>query len=232
MLKINHIPKDNYRELDAPFALRLYLQYGCKEILAYINQYPEYDPNKILSHMNQYEVLFGHLRDKPIVLLEMGVNYGTSTLMWKNYFSKGQIIGLDPGPCPDILKNQERITYYQGVQEDKQLLQEIVKSTPNGLDIVFDDGAHIGSIARTSYNYLISHVKKDGLYIIEDWGTGYWEGWPDGRHYNEPNHTDGMVGFVKELVDEVGRPDMRGKHKRASLFSKVEYIFGQVIITV
>ncbi|HUV09939.1 MAG TPA: hypothetical protein VMX12_03105, partial [Acidimicrobiia bacterium] len=41
-------------------------------------------------------------------------------------------------------------------------------------------------------------------YAIEDWGTGYWESWPDGAQF-EPDHTAGMVGFVKSLVDECGR---------------------------
>jgi hypothetical protein len=54
-------------------------------------------------------------------------------------------------------------------------------------------------------------------HIIEDWGTGYFDDWPDGGHIQKlcseavdglipkriPSHDFGMVGFVKSLVDEV-----------------------------
>jgi hypothetical protein len=60
-----------------------------------------------------------------------------------------------------------------------------------------------GIVARIARNALFDHhLKPGGLFAIEDWGTGYWEAWPDGRAWraNEPHHA-GMVGFIKELID-------------------------------
>ena len=36
---------------------------------------------------------------------------------------------------------------------------------------------------------------------------GYWDQWPDGARYVGPPHDAGLVGFVKELVDECGVQD-------------------------
>jgi hypothetical protein len=79
-----------------------------------------------------------------------------------------------------------------------------------------------------------NHLKPGGLYVIEDWGTGYWDDWPDGKTVRPEsrfgsnvrsvldrfgmgsrawhNHNYGMVGLVKELVDEQGAADLtRGR---------------------
>jgi hypothetical protein len=64
--------------------------------------------------------------------------------------------------------------------------------------------------------FLSVHLKPGELFFIEDWGTGYWDDWPDGAHFQEfpetvfqntlpkrlPSHDFGMVGFIKQLVDE------------------------------
>ena len=60
------------------------------------------------------------------------------------------------------------------------------------------------ALTRASFSALFDrHLKPGGIYAIEDWETGYWPRWPDGKAY-EPGHAHGMVGFIKDLVDEVG----------------------------
>ena len=52
-------------------------------------------------------------------------------------------------------------------------------------------------------------LKPGGVYVVEDWGTGYGPKWADGAPYapdgTPGGHRAGMVGFVKELVDELRR---------------------------
>ncbi len=74
----------------------------------------------------------------------------------------------------------------------------------------------MGLLTKASFWHLFdNHLKSGGMYIIEDWGTGYLDDWPDGKQFNLSTQTDpkpgkhpfachsyGMVGFVKELVDE------------------------------
>jgi len=75
-----------------------------------------------------------------------------------------------------------------------------------------------------------------GLYFIEDWGTGYWDNWEDGSSYQERvsedpkrclSHDHGMVGFIKQLVDETGRNAI---HRTSDLPSERRTMFNHMCI--
>ncbi|MFN2597875.1 MAG: class I SAM-dependent methyltransferase, partial [Pyrinomonadaceae bacterium] len=150
-----------------------------------------------------------------------------------------------------------RVRTYQGAQQDTELLDRVAReNAPEGFDIIIDDCAHIGVLARASFWHLFDrHLKSGGVYVVEDWGTGYWGGWVDGVGYKRRapgfspalyrltravarlrensvvgrvplaasvlskvkagvlraqfrSHDYGMVGFVKELIDELGAADI------------------------
>lgn len=182
-----------------------------------------YDTDKA-GYIPRYEKYFDRLdADRHQVrLLELGIKSGGSLQLWRDYFPNGVIAGLDIEPV-DVEDDSGRIHVYQGGQEDPELLDRIAREcAPDGFDIIIDDCAHIGWLARRSFWHLFpNHLRSEGMYILEDWGTGYWESWPDGKRYKEPgrrqasdgakrfpSHDSGMVGFVKELVDECGMPDI------------------------
>jgi len=218
----------------------------------------QYDSDKIISgYLEVYDRLFHHLVHQPIKLLEVGIYHGGSMRLWRDYFPNGQIIGVDLN-IPDDLKNEDRIQVFQGSQDDGEFLHRVAsQAAPTGFDIIIDDASHLGSLTKQTFWHLFDqHLKPGGLYIIEDWGTGYWEDWPDGRAQQQPGwwasllqklkrstpkdpwptHSYGMVGFVKELVDEMGARELtRGRHfgapQRESKFAKVEVTQGQVIVT-
>jgi hypothetical protein len=102
------------------------------------------------------------------------------------------------------------------------------------------------------------HLKPGGLYAIEDWGTGYMDDFPDGRKFHPkvptldrirsmlprrlskkikvpfPSHSYGMVGFVKELVDEQGAASIAMGSKadhRMSKFKSLLITSGIVFVT-
>jgi hypothetical protein len=216
-----------------------------------------YDTDKAehFHYLRNYEENFSERVDKEITLLELGVKSGGSLLLWRDYFPKGRIIGLDINPI-HINDPTGRITTYEGKQQDTRFLDHIAQEVaPEGFDIIIDDCSHIGVLSRTSFWHLFdNHLKSGGLYIVEDWGTGYWDNWLDGVKYKEGKksfnqtlykmlrgvarlqqvsalnrmpllgtllrgikrtlirseyrtHDYGMVGFVKELVDELGITD-------------------------
>ena len=186
-------------------------------------------------YLESYARHFEPLADAPITLLELGVDRGASLRLWRDFFLHGTIVGLDENPVkmPDF---GERIRLYQGRQEDTSLLDRIGKEcAPGGFDIIIDDCAHIAELARTSFWFLFEHhLKPGGIYAIEDWGTGYWRDWPDGKAF-EPNHSHGMVGFVKELVDECGiggrtHPEHGMPPRTVTRFLRVEIQPGLVIV--
>lgn len=195
-----------------------------------------YNTDKSQDYLDKYDSFFQPLGDKQIVLLEIGVDKGGSLLLWRDYFQKGKIVGID---INDIVIDDAtgRITVFQGAQQDVKFLQTVAENTaPDGFDIIIDDASHIGELTNTTFWYLFeNHLKPGGLYIIEDWGTGYWGSWPDGEEYKGNNHIAGMVGFVKELVDECAMADITkpGKSKLPFRESKIELMqisFGQVFI--
>ena len=145
------------------------------------------DKSTSKSFLNRYEKYFEHIRDNNLKILELGVFKGGSLLMWREYFQNSLVVGLDINQCPlDSLP--ERVCFYQGQQNDEILLNKIFKEcAPDGFDIIIDDASHVGVISRASFQFLFPNcLKKGGYYVIEDWGTGYWDQWPDGKRYN-PN---------------------------------------------
>jgi hypothetical protein len=172
---------------------------------------------------SQYERHLKGLRDIPLKILEIGVHTGASIAVWEEYFPNAMIVGLD------ILKIDrkfgDRVHIVQGSQCDEELLKKISERfAPDGWDIIIDDASHIGHLSKTTICCLFpNHLKKGGLYFLEDWGTGYWDDWPDGQYFIGPGeqqpeegmlkkyitHDVGMVGLVKQMVDEAGMDSIK-----------------------
>jgi hypothetical protein len=205
--------------------------------------------------MELYDPVLQPWVDREITLLEIGVLKGGSLLLWRDYFAQGTIVGIDIN-LPEGFVPTERIRVHQGSQSDPIFLTEVARrEAPEGFDIIIDDASHFADLTRKSFWHLFdNHLKPGGLYVIEDWGTGYWDDWPDGASYRPEKrrqqelwarllvrlkisrnarrklpahcHSYGMVGFVKELVDEQGAADMTrsrlsGTPKRRSKFESV-----------
>lgn len=245
-----------------------------------------YDTDKAehTHYLRQYEEYFGPLADKPIKLLELGIYKGGSLLLWRDYFQEGLIVGLDLNAV-DLTDQTGRIRLYQGEQQDTALLDRIAtENAPEGFDIIIDDCSHIGELTRISFWHLFdNHLKAGGLYVIEDWSTGYWNDFFDGVRFRyQPNlkfsrslfalrskiaraqrtnmarripliqsvlvmakrvlnqrqfrnHKYGLVGFIKELVDECGMADITDPERgtgnyRRSQFKEIKIAPGQVFI--
>jgi SAM-dependent methyltransferase len=245
--------------------------------LPYNTDKPSFD-----VYFRNYERLFGSLAGKKIHLLELGISQGGSLELWRDYFQHGTIAGIDISPV-HLDDPTGRIHVYQGLQQDTALLDRVRRETaPGGFDIIIDDCSHIGEFTAVSFWHLFDrHLKPGGLYVIEDWGTGYMRGTPDGKAYVPPgpvtsfrsrfrpfvekvvarpsvvrrpslkrvvhavmnrlvrmrfrSHMYGLVGFVKQLVDEAGMDDITHPAwgtppARASKFSYIQVSHGQVFI--
>jgi len=221
------------------------------------------------SYLEKYDPIFEPYVQKKITLLELGVLQGGSLLLWRDYFPFGTIVGIDI-KLPDGFDPGERVHIFEGNQADPQFLSQVAKKVaPEGFDIIIDDASHLGELTKTAFWHLFdNHLKPNGLYAIEDWGTGYWSDWPDGKKLNLESyaqqkfkrnlesyaqqkfkrssllpfllkvtgrlglrfpmhsHCYGMVGFVKQLVDEQAAQDVtrgmqRGKPTRVSKFESM-----------
>lgn len=230
-------------------------------------------------YLRNYEQFFATLRGQEVKLLELGVYKGGSLLLWRDFFAKGIVVGLDLNKI-DLQDESGRIRLYQGLQQDTELLDRIAnENAPAGFDIIIDDCSHIGELTRISFWHLFNnHLKPGGIYVIEDWSTGYWDTFFDGVAFGyQPDlrfsprmfrirsslahlqrkvpalnrtlrlvkrvvnrnqfrsHDEGLVGFVKELVDECGMADVTREDRgtppyRPSKFSELRIFHGQVFI--
>jgi cephalosporin hydroxylase len=158
-----------------------------------------------------YDRYFAGLSEHRIVLLELGIHTGESLKVFATFFSKGRVIGVDWQDRRIDLSAYRNATVAFGDQRDSAWLAALAaREAPGGLDIVIDDASHRGAWSFASYWALFPRLKPGGLYIIEDWGTGYIEDWPDGARFVShtvgdkriASHDFGMVGFIKSLVDE------------------------------
>lgn len=165
------------------------------------------------NFLDIYERHFDHLRHDPITMVELGVLNGSSLRVWKDYFSSGNIIGVDIDPSRKI-HEQERVEVYIGSQDSLDLLNEIKNKHPEGFDIVIDDASHINELTLKSFDLYFPLVKPGGYYVIEDTHCTYGEaftsnfenyakGWP-GMHYNDAiNYKNSRSDFDKFLLDKI-----------------------------
>ena len=129
------------------------------------------------NYMPVYQQWFAPLRLTPVRLLEIGVGGydkpllgGDSLRMWKSFFPKGQITGIDIYDKSAL--KEDRIHFYQGDQSDKSFLHE-VSEKEGPFDIIIDDGSHMQSHIITSFETLFPLMSPGGIYVIEDTQTSY-----------------------------------------------------------
>ena len=152
--------------------------------------------HKWVHYLPVYDRVFAPFKDKAPRMMEIGVSFGGSLEMWRNYFGpKATIFGVDINPdCAARCDppNQVRI----GSQADPAFLRQVVAEM-GGLDIVLDDGSHFATHQRASFEALWPLLAPGGLYMIEDTQTAYWP-WMEGG-YRRPGSA---IEMVKSLIDD------------------------------
>ena len=116
--------------------------------------------------------------------------------MWRDYFPRAEIYGLDRD---EGAKKQEgdRIHIFIGDQEDASTL-DVVVDKAGGLDIVIDDGGHRARQQIGTLVYLWPFLRRGGVYVVEDTHTSYLPSYD--MKFREPGTT---IEFLKGAVDDV-----------------------------
>ena len=166
------------------------------------------------AYLQFYDELFAPIRDRELNFFEIGLYKGGSFLMFAEYFQQARLLGIDIERPADglyqALENdqslQNRTKIALGSQDDVAFMDTVLREffADKPVDIIIDDASHLYNPTATSFSHLfVNWLRPGGIYIIEDWGAGYWPKWPDGN-------ADGMHGLprlVKELVDEIALRD-------------------------
>jgi hypothetical protein len=118
-----------------------------------------------------YEQILEPRRQDPLSLLEIGIHKGRSLQAWREYLPHAEITAVDiDRTCEQF--GGDRTTIFIGHQADRDFLKDVVTRT-GPLDIAIDDGSHKQSDQQASFEVLWPHIKRGGVYVIEDLHSGY-----------------------------------------------------------
>ncbi|OVE80148.1 hypothetical protein BVY02_01255 [bacterium J17] len=174
--------------------------------------------NKWHHYLEIYERHFSRFRNTDVTILEIGVAAGGSLQMWRDYFGpKARIIGVDIDPKCKALAKEPQIEIYIGDQADRTFLKKLVKDVPK-IDIVIDDGGHTMVQQKTSFEELLPNVSENGVYLVEDLHTSYWEDYGGG--YRSP---ESFIEMSKDYIDQLNAWHSKDKSLSPSWFSKSVY---------
>jgi hypothetical protein len=153
--------------------------------------------HKWAHYLPIYERYFAPYRGTPVRMLEIGVSGGGSLDLWRRFFGPDAVVwGVDIDPaCAGAVSppNQVRI----GSQTDPRFLLGVVEEM-GAPDIVLDDGSHVASHQRISFETLFPRLSEGGLYVIEDLQTAYWADY-DGGHRRRGT----AIELVKHMIDDM-----------------------------
>jgi len=151
-----------------------------------------------------YERHFKEFVYKPVTFIEIGCGHGGSLQMWKRYFGPhARIIGIDINEeCKKF--EEDQVEVFIGQQQDQQFLQKVIDQV--GIpDIVLDDGSHKMSHITASFQFLYPRMLKNGVYMVEDLHTAYWDEYEGGLRRSST-----FIELCKNLIDELNADHSRG----------------------
>ena len=162
---------------------------------------------KIMSHRYDlyYEKHLGPIRFAPLVFLEIGVQRGKSLRMWEEYLPSARISAIDiDEKCESYQSERSRV--FIGSQTNRDFLLRVAEASGGHFDVIVDDGGHSMDQQLTSFRVLFPLLRPGGIYVIEDLETSYQEDFGGGP----PGKTGTTVAFLKELVDSLNSPSLKG----------------------
>lgn len=136
-------------------------------------------------------------------ILEIGVMDGLSLRMWSEYYPEAEIIGIDiKEPQPLFLPNVIWAKADGTKEEETKRL--------GMFDIIIDDGSHKTSEQIKSFEHLFKNqLNKDGIYIVEDLHTSFF----NGKDYNYIDTEETAYDYFKRLYPKAKWYEKRRRGK-------------------
>ena len=140
------------------------------------------DKDTFHSYIELYERLLAPFIDKAITLVEIGIQYGGSMLLWQDYLPKAQFVFVDNVNCisPRILEHVDRdrtSILFQDAYNDigAEDVDYLAQSGPSGgIDFIIDDGPHTLQSQRDFLRLYLPLLNSGGVALIEDVQDTYW----------------------------------------------------------
>ena len=139
---------------------------------------------------------FKDIKDNNLNILEIGVNKGKSINLWKKYFKKANVYGIEINENVIEKSLTKGCKIFIGSQTDRSFLNKVIMKTKGGMDIIIDDGSHVTSDQINTFLYLFDKLNSGGVYVVEDLQTSYRKKYKKGECKN-------FVNFLKNKIDDV-----------------------------
>tara|TARA_R110002051_G_scaffold49832_1_gene96998 strand:+ start:264 stop:980 length:717 start_codon:yes stop_codon:yes gene_type:complete len=187
------------------------------------------DKNSCHSYIEDvYRHFFEPYRNEEIDLLEIGVAYSGSIRLFNEYFSKGNIYGIDPF-LPDPMTES-----WGPGETPKEVSWDLIENPPAGIhiivddayqetvaeklptfDFIIDDGPHTPESQANCTKIYLPKLKSNGVMFIEDifidWG--FYVEHPEGKETIEHPTLQLILENVPNDLYEYKLFDLRGNVK-------------------
>jgi demethylmacrocin O-methyltransferase len=154
------------------------------QILEEENLLPDTDHKGVYTHKftkhpyhDDFMEMLTSYREKFIKLIEIGADFGASTIMWDRFFLNGDITVLDTVNAKRSIdnisgrvdNNRTRI-----IEQDAYDINYVNSIADESIDIVIDDGPHDRESQLNCIKHYYPKLKKGGILIIEDIPNEVW----------------------------------------------------------
>ena len=157
------------------------------------------EASKWSQYFPAYERHFSRFINHSFVFLEIGVRYGGSLPLWRQYFGPNAIIvGIDIDEECKLVEDKSQNIYIEiGSQRDPEFLSGVIKKYGQP-HIVIDDGSHMSIDMNISFDCLFPMMPSNSVYAVEDTHTCYLDA------YNQGVKTGGIfTNRTKSFVDHI-----------------------------
>jgi SAM-dependent methyltransferase len=155
--------------------------------------------DKWALYLDIYDHLFAAFRERPISILEIGIQNGGFTEVLAAYFTNAvKIVGCDiDEKCGSLVFSDPRISVVIGDAADAGTASRI-KEISDSFDIVIDDGSHRSKDIVAAFCHYFPLLREGGVFIAEDLHCSYWHEYEGGLA-----HQFSSMSFFKLLGDIV-----------------------------
>ena len=140
-----------------------------------------------------YEKKLETYKNKNLNILEIGSYAGASAAAFTKYLPKSKVYCFDVNISNFKYKSENIHVYGIDINNKKKVIKTLNKifseQNFNQFDLIIDDGSHNLSDILISLKFYFKYVKKNGLYVIED--------------YKYPNYYKNNRNIDHVLVDQV-----------------------------
>ena len=174
---------------------------------------------KASSYFPVYDKIFEGYVGKKITFVEVGVAYGGSLQMWREYFGPdARIIGIDlydgtPEVREALLKAKEELErdgfeIHVGNQGDPGFWRAFFDKVGK-VDIILDDGSHCYTEQIVTAECTVDHIRDGGLLVVEDvWSSFKREyGGPSRRSFF--SYASNCAKGVQYRFEDFAKPNYR-----------------------